>query len=87
MVAQLLVGREESKQLKEYAAPFLALSIEISDALPLLSDAKQLVPTATGAEKTAFRFAGMKIERIKRQEQVDQQMRERAGPRGGRSSI
>jgi len=80
-LAQAEVGRsfgsEESRRFNSYAAPFLAVSISPNDALPLLADAKKLAPTATGAEKTAFRFAGMKIEAITKQEKQAQERAER----------
>ena len=73
---------EESRRFSAYATPFLAVSISPRDALPLIDQLKQLAPTATGPEKTALRFAGMKIERHLLQEKRAQQMSDRAAPRG-----
>ena len=71
-LAQAEIGRsfgvEEGRRLGSYAKPFLALAIKIEDALPLLTDAKKLAPTATNAEKTAFRFAGTRIEAVVQRE-------------------
>ena len=71
-LAQADIGRsfggEESRRLGKYAKPVFALGITIDDALPLLADAKRLTPSATNAEKTAFRFAGKKIESVAKRE-------------------
>jgi len=63
-------GRVESRQLSKYINPkdglltqSAALAIPVPDALSLLADAKRLT-AATGPEKTAFRFAGMKVESV-----------------------
>lgn len=84
-LAQAEVGRsfgsEESRRLGKYATPFLALSITIDDVLPLFADAKKLTPTATNAEKTAFRFAGTKIEAVAKREALAREKAEREAER------
>ena len=74
-------GRDESARFSAYVRPFLALSVTPSEALPLLADLRQLAPTATNAEKTAFRFAGMRVEEVAKRETLARAKVSRAASR------
>ena len=94
-LAQAEVGRsfgfEESRRLRTYLDPTkgvltqsAALTInspeQFNTVKSLLSDAKQLT-AATGPEKTAFRFAGSKVEGVVKREALAQQRADDAAKR------
>ena len=67
--------------MRKDVVPALSLYITPPQLLPLVPDVKRLAPAATAAEKTSFRFAGMKVEDAVRREAIGREKEERAAQR------